>query len=241
MSSALPSFGDLLRTAWRLVQPRLRGLIILSLIPALPVFFLSFPRVVQSRVPLELALLLFIVAFVLTVVTRAGMFAYLGDPQIHGGRMALRRGWEIFAPYIWTEILVAVVVVVALLPGLLVGGWMLTASGQGALSSGTAALTAVVAVALLLPGIGAAVWYAFAPLAVAVGSKGGPAALALSSKLVRGHFWPVVARLLLWVIIQAAIARVVSPLPVLNWLVPYLVSLLGLAYFMALYQALRKV
>jgi len=259
MGSTLPSFGSLVRTAWDLSRPRLRGLIVLAVLPLVPLF-LFFP--VQSLTVLQrgvlvggepsvptswfqtLGIVVLIAAFALNKISAAGMFAYLADPRIHGGRAALRRGWQRWLPYLWTELLLAVIVAVAMAPGLLLGWWLVSFFSVNAVNPedlGLLFLALLAPAVLLLPGVAIAVRYAFAPLAVAVGSTAGPAALSLSSKMVQGHFWPVLGRLLLWILVQIIVVRMVSPLPILNWFVPYAISILGLAYLVALYQALRKV
>ena len=248
---ALPTFGSLVRTAWDSSRVRLRGLVLLSLLPLPPVLLLYLvawrvPSAAGSLVLPIVTVVTLLVALVLSKVSAVGMLAYLADPRIQGGRMALRRGWQRFLPYLWTEILVAAIALVVMIPGLLLGGWLVTSNGATVATAADAflfldVLLVVVVGCALLPGVLVAVRYAFAPLAVAIGSPPGPAALALSSTLVAGHYWRIVGLLALWVVVQVAIVRMVSPLPIVNWLVPYLVGIVGVAYFVALFGALRKV
>ncbi len=245
-----------------LVRHRLQGLAVLTLFPGVFLAFLSpwiavwsawFTAALRGMGVSGLPDLMHLVAlfgavavFVVWKISLAGSFAYLADPAVRGGRLALRRGWERWLPVALTELLISVIVAASMIPAVVVSFMSFAPRifGKAPAFLGpdpSAVLPGIfiLAISLGLP-MFLSVRYVFAPLVVAAGGQAGPAALAASEVVVRGNFWLILRFLILWVVVQFALTVVFAPLPMLQWLVPLALVVFGRAYLVALYRAFQK-
>jgi len=90
---------------------------------------------------------------------------------------------------------------------------------------------------LIIPGIIFSVWFGFATLFVVLGNLGPMDALKKSKSLVSGYFWPVVGRLLLFVLLGALVSIVLNLIPVIG---PIARILLVSPFFMLLHILLFR-
>lgn len=260
----LPTLSALFGTAFRLAGSRLGTLLPLALFPLVPLALFG-PFVAQVLVAAEeglfdpagvatrvspwtavLAFLGLIGSFVFSVASAAGMLTVLGRSADPGPRTAFREGVQSWVAFVWTQLLAALAVLAAAIPGLLVFWWaqrMLGAALNGSMAIRLLAL--LVPLLLMVPAFVVAVWYAFAVIPAARGEARGPTALAVSRRLVEGATGHVFGILLAWslaeVLLWALLALLLPGLTLLQGLVYYLTtSILGSAYLVAVYQALRR-
>lgn len=260
----LPPLSRLVHDAFLLARSRLGTLVSLALFPLIP-FVLFGPFVAQVLVAIEegmsgpadiatrispwtaaLAFLGLVLGFVVSVASAAGMFVALGKSADQGARAAFRDGTRAWFAFAWTQFLAALAVFATAVPGLFVFWWVQRVLGE-ALAGNLALRLLILLVPLLLvvPAFVVASWYAFALIPAARGETLGPAALAVSHRLVEGAVLHVFGLLLAWALAEVSfwvLLELLFPgLTLFKSLVHYLaVSILGSAYLVVVYQALRR-
>ncbi|HEY5672783.1 MAG TPA: hypothetical protein VIR78_03685 [Malonomonas sp.] len=97
---------------------------------------------------------------------------------------------------------------------------------------------------LIIPGIVFSVWFSFSHYILAEDGIGGLAALQKSQLLVRGHWWPVCARILLLLLVAVAVTTLAGRLPLIGATINFVLTLLlvpfSLLYFQRLYENLKS-
>lgn len=251
------AFSMEVRGAWNLFAPRWLDAVLIALTPLIPLLLLIpyiaerlFLRLngaggVPSSLPAALGLIGVFAAAVVSVIAKAALFILFRSPTRVRAADAIREGTRRFLPFLWTEALLSLLIAVALLPVALLVAWY-SVLGRPRMTTDPASLfladtaTALGVLVLFLPALALSVWFAFAPIAAAVrDARGGVEALGVSAGMVRGAFWPLVGRLLAWTVLVLVISAVVSPLPIANWLIPFLLTLLGGAFLIVLYREFR--
>ena len=261
MPSTLTPFHHELLSAWHVFRNRWATVVKLSLLPLVPLLFVLPALIDQSMLPPEnaaglganhtsqalmlIGMLGLLGSVILSTAAKAGIFITVARRDDLGARRALREGFRRFFPFLFTEILASLLVFLALLPFMFFTLWYTVGGGRTMLGeplTGEAVgiLMFAALLLLLIPGLLFAVWFAFAPLATVVkDAPGGIPALRESFRLVAGHSWDVLARLGGGGLLYLAATIAVSPLPIANWLLPFLLALYGTAFFIVIYRELR--
>lgn len=259
----LPSLSSLFRGALRLAWGRLGTLVALALFPLVPLTLAS-PFIVQLLIVQEagmvgaeatvvalwatlLAFLGVLLAFIGGIASVAGMIVALTAPVDPGPRAAFREGARRWLAVLWTQLLVAVAVLLAALP-LLAFLWWLGGSGAGvtlAAIPSTRILTVLLALLLAVPTFIVTVWYAFAFIPAARGEAWGVRALAVSHRLVHGATGQVFGLLLALVLFELLLSVLLLAffpgLSLFQSFTYYLATtVLEASYLVVLYRALRQ-
>lgn len=260
----LPHLSTLLRDAFRLAWSRVGTLAILASVPFLPLLLFS-PFIVQVLLAINegatnlpaigtyvspwtavLALLGLLLGFVVSVVSAAGIFLTLGSASDPGPRGALRLGAQRWVAFAWTWFLAIIAVALTLLPGVLLFWWartyFLSALDD---ASGLSAVMLLLSLLLVFPAFLVATWYAFSLIPAARGDAWGSDALRISHRLVEGAAGQIFGLLFAWVLFKllfSILLNIFFPgLPVFTGFVYYYVTtLLGSAYLVTIYHALRR-
>jgi hypothetical protein len=257
----LTTFTHQVQTSWRLFAARWRTAVKLALLPLVPLLF-GVPFLLErsallgsggfgpadvraSPLTTTVALLAVAAYAVVSLALKAGLFIALEAPTDIGARRALQRGFRRFFPFLWTELLTALLVAIAVLPTLLLHTWYTTVFRPEVTGLVVRAVTDALAVvgilALFFPALALAVSLAFGSLATAIGEAGaGVVALQWSARVVRGQFAGVWKRLVGWSVLTLVLAAAVSPLPIARWLVPFLLTILSFTFLVTVYKDLRR-
>lgn len=261
MNTTLLPFHQQLANAWKLFLHRWGSALIIQLFMIIP-GILMYPLVVQYLQALQEGIdpavvyqnsvygVSFVWGFVLLllvgVITSTALIILFAAQEkiffITAIISALRR----FVPVLYTSLLSAIAVVVALLPAFGLNYWYasMLRSGVAIDGSGIVALDAVVLVAviaLLIPAALVVVWSMYAPLLVALkASPTGFTAIMQSKHLVHGHLWQIVWRVLGTIVLFRIIGASVQSLNVASLLVPYVLAIVAIAYFVELYKELNE-
>lgn len=260
----LPHLSTLLRDAVRLAWSRAGTLAVLATAPFLPLLLFS-PFIVQVLLAVNegaadlsaivtyvspwtavLALLGLLLGFVVSVVSAAGIFLTLGGTGDPGPRAALRLGAQRWIAFFWTWLLSVATVALTLLPGMLLFWWARTfflSTLDG--TSGLSVVILIISLLLVFPAFLVATWYAFSLIPAARGDAWGSDALRISHRLVEGVTGQVFGLLFAWLLFELLFSIL------LNLLFPglplftgftyyYITTLLGSAYLVTIYHALRR-
>lgn len=261
----LPHFSTIVRDTFQLARARLGTLVVLSTVPFIPLLLFS-PFITQILFAVNegagsieavvayisfwtsiLALVGIILSFVASGVSTAAMLFALASSNDPGARKALRVGVERWLAVLFTSVLSALAVLLVMLPGILFLWWASVALNLSFAEgmSGFSVATLVVAVLLLLPALIVATWYAFSLIPAARGDAWGPDALRLSHRLVHGATVHVFGLLFVWMVLEfffSLLLNIFFPgLDLFQGFVHYYATtILGSAYLVTVYHALRK-
>lgn len=246
-----PTSHQLLQ-AWELFRSRWWTAVRVGLIPVIPliVALLLLARTTGARTGItpttSAAVIVFTVFYVATIPTRAGLFNLFARREHLGVREAFRLGLRRFWPFLWTELLLVFSIVLSLIPLLAFQSWFTAAGRSQVLAASGAMLTNTVALLgvllLSVPPVLLAVALSFAPLAAALeDGRGGIGALRRSFALVRSPsiFRKVAGRIILWIVLFIVICTAVEPFPFVQWIMPFVMALIGAAFLTVLYQELK--
>lgn len=258
--ATLTPFSHELSVAWRLLAARWQTAVKLALIPLLPLVLL-LPLLAEQSVSLTseglralniraaspfmagVALIGVIISLIFSIGTRAALFGLLAGPRETDVRKLLKAGFRRFFPFVFTELLVAIILIASFLPLMGFSFWYMNigraAASASVLLPAMETFAFAFTLALFVPPFILAVWFAFASLATAIGdARGGIAALEWSAGLVRGRWTRIMKRLAAWAVLSIVLSAAVSPLPVASWLIPLLLTLVGSAFLLAVYKEL---
>ncbi len=152
-----------------------------------------------------------------------------------------------YIPVLYTTILSAFIVTLSLIPAFALNYWYASFAETGATTISDTGIMAVdliviiALVALLIPAFIIMVWVMYAPLAVAL--KAAPAgftAIMFSKHLMHRHVWQVVWRMVGVMALFQIISASVSTLPYASYLVPFILTILALAFFVEVYKELHQ-
>jgi hypothetical protein len=151
-----------------------------------------------------------------------------------------------YIPVLYTSFLAAFAVIVSLIPALALNYWYGVFARQGATVTGNGvlavdAIVLIAVVALLVPSVIIAVWVMYAPLAVAL--KAAPAgftAIMFSKHLVHRHVWQITWRMIGTMVLFQIASASVSALPYVSFLVPFILSIIIIAFFVEIYKELHQ-
>ncbi|TSC72325.1 MAG: hypothetical protein G01um101438_643 [Parcubacteria group bacterium Gr01-1014_38] len=250
-----PISHELLR-AWKLFSSRWRTAVLVGLSPvivlaiALPILFAWARNTGSGTTPslflTMVGIAVLIVFYLATIPARAGLLNLFARHEgKFSAREALRIGLRRFWPFFGTELLIVIPIGLSLLPLLAFQGWFAGAARPALLASAgitvtnTLGLLGVLLLASLPMALSVAV--SFSPITAAVGdTSGGLSALKRSFALLRERkaFWKISGRLALWVVLFVVICTAVEPLPFVQWMMPFVMSLIGAAFLVTLYKEL---
>ena len=260
----LPRLSTHFADAFRLARGRLLTLFSLALYPLLPLALFS-PFIAQVFVAIGegaaspeeiaagvapwvvgLAVVGLLLSLVVSVASAAGMFIALGRGSDLGPRVAFSQGGRVWLHVTWTQVLAALAVAAMALPAILLSwlGQMMLASTLTE-NSMPHVLLFLILVLLILPALAVATWYAFAVIPAARGEAYGSTALTVSHQLVHGATVQVFGLLFAWTLFEflfwLLLAVLFPGLTLLQGVTYYFVtSILGAAYLVAVYNALRR-
>lgn len=258
----LPPLSALFAEACRLARDRLGTLLALALFPLVPLVLFA-PFMAEALVALQEGavvpgdILLFVspwtavMAFlgialsgIVTVASGAAMFSVLGRGADPGPRVAFRLGARVWLAVLWTQLLVFGAALAAAAPALLVT-WVAMTVGGGTTLRDSPLLAFLLALVLFFPVFVVITWYAFATIPAARGEVWGWRALAVSHRLVQGAGAQVFGLLLAWglfeLLLWLLLAALFPGLDLFRQLAFTLTAfILGSAYFVAVYNALRR-
>jgi hypothetical protein len=186
----------------------------------------------------------FLLLFLGVLVMSATMILFAAKKKLSFMTVIKEAIWR-YIPVLYTSVLAAFAVVVALIPAQALNMWYAAAarSGLDLSESGILAVDSIMVialVALLIPAAIVAAWVVYAPLATAV--KDAPAgftAMMYSKHLVHGHLWPVFWRMFGSLLLFQVISRSVDSLPMATTLVPFVLAIVTVAFFVEVYKELR--
>ncbi|MDP3685320.1 MAG: hypothetical protein Q8R32_00645 [bacterium] len=260
----LPHLSTLLRDACRLAWSRAGTLMVLVTVPFVPLLLFS-PFIVQVLLAVNqgatdltaivvyvspwtavLALLGLLLGFVVSIVSAAGIFLTLGGTGDPGPRAALRLGMERWITFAWTWLLAVAAVALALLPGVLLFWWaraffLFALDGAFGLSF----VILILSLLLVFPAFLVATWYALSLIPAARGDAWGSDALRISHRLVEGVTGQVFGLLFAWLLFEMLFSILLNMffpgLPLFTGFAYYYVTtIIGSAYLVTLYHALRR-
>ncbi len=258
-TTKLKSFPDELKGAWKLFQGQWTTAILLSLIPVIP-FLLTIPYLLKYAyalqaspapyIPIESTSILALIGLIGLVITaqisKAGLYILFSRGKGLTAKKAFKEGFQQFIPFVYTNILVLLTVVVLLIPALALHTWYGN-SMRVSIDVGINGIIAIdlfvlaVVTILALPAIYFAISFTFAPIMVATKTaKGGAPALKESYTLVSKKIFPVLFRLIGWGILYVILTRITSTLLIANWLVPFLMMIIGAAFLVIMYKELKS-
>lgn len=193
-----------------------------------------------------LALLGLLLGFIVSIVSAAGIFQTLAGTGDPGPRDALRLGVQRWIVVVWTWLLAVGAVTLALLPGLLLFWWARTfflAGFDG--MSGLSVVVLLLSLLLVFPAFIVATWYAFSIIPAARGDVWGSDALRISHRLVEGVTGQVFGLLFAWLLFELLFSILLNMffpgLPLfVGFTYYYVTTLLGSAYLVTIYHALRR-
>ena len=259
----LPHLSTLLRDACRLAWSRVGTLIALATVPFVPLLLFS-PFIVQVLLAMNqgatsldaivasvspwtsmLALLGLLLGFAVSVVSAAAIFLTLAGSSDPGPRAALRTGSERWIAFVWTWLLSVLAVALSVLPGMLFFWWARTFLQPALEGSGLSLFVLIVALLLVLPAFIVASWYGFSLIPAARGDAWGSDALRISHRLVAGvtgQVFGLLFALLLFELLFSLLLNLFFPgLPLfVGFTYYYVTTLLGSAYLVTIYHALRR-
>jgi len=257
-------FSHELARAWAVFRDRWVTAVKVALLP-FAALFLLLPYLVESaalrehalQLPaLDLALLtpsLFttvlaggslLAFFLASIVAKAALYHAFSAPEDPGAArayaLALRRFPSFFITTVFTVGLVTLFILAALAVFAYYRAFIRPTVLADAASAGMDTFVILLTLLLLLPVYGVALLVTFAPLIALRGdARGGISAVAASIALVRSRFWSVAGRFTGWGALFFALSAIVSPLPVAQWLLPSIATLVSYAFTVVLYEELR--
>lgn len=259
MTSSFPSFFEQLGGAWRLFIQRWGIAVVLQLlmiIPALLMIPLALTymsavnlgedvvtTIANSPYTVEFLMGFFGTIFFGILATTAMMIAFASKKKITL-MVALTSAAKRYIPVLYTSFLAGLAVAVAFIPAQLLNYWYsavgasLPVSGGGRTAVDVVVFVAVVA--LMIPAVIVSVWVMYAPLAVALKeTPSGLTAILFSKAMVHKHIWSIVWRMVGVLIFFEAVSISVSALPIAGAVVPLILVMLTVAFFVELYKELR--
>ncbi len=260
MSTLLP-FHTQLANAWKLFLHRW-GSAVLFQLPTLIPSVLMLPLATQYVIAVEQGIdpsivfrntsyaaqfwIGFILMILIGIYSASGMgILFAAKKKISFWTAAIAAAGR-FLPVLYTTILTLLATLAAFLPAIALNWWYRSFARAGAPLSegGIVALDAIIAialVALMIPAAIVAVWVMYAPLATAL--KAAPAgftSLMFSKHLVHGHFWQVFLKLVGSLVLFQVLSGSVSSLPYASTIVPFVLTIIIIAFFVELYKELQQ-
>lgn len=186
----------------------------------------------------------FLAFFLTSILAKAALYHAFSEPTDPGAVRAYALAVRRFPAFFVTTIFAVSLVALSILAALAVFAYYRVSLRPTILADATSAaadtFVILLTLLLLLPSYGVALLVAFAPLiALRRDARGGVQAIAASISLVRGHFWSVAGRFTVWGLLFFALSAIVSPLPVAQWLLPFIAALVSYAFTVVLYEELR--
>ncbi len=176
--------------------------------------------------------------------TTAMMIAFASKTKISLA-VALTSAVHQYIPVLYTSFLAGLAVVLALIPVQLLNYWYATMAYSGLTIDGSAvtalrAIMTIALVALMIPALIVVVWVMYAPLAVALKeTAGGFTAIMFAKHKVHKHVWQIVWRMVGAIVLFQIVTISVSTLPVASFVVPFVMMILIIAFFVGLYKEIR--
>lgn len=260
MATLLP-FHTQLANAWKLFLHRWGVAVVLQLLALIPGVLL-YPLVVEYRAAIDngvdptvvfqtsMYVTQFLIGFILLILL--GVFIAASTGILFAAQEKLsfyavvKATLVRYVPVLYTSILAAFAVVVSLIPALALNYWYTTFALGGIMvaGGGIAAVNAIMLiaiVALLIPAAIVATWVMYAPLVTALKSApAGFTALMSSKNLVQGHIWQVFWRMFGSLVLYQVVSMSVGSLPYASYLVPFILSIIIIAFFVELYKELQE-
>ena len=257
--TTLTSFSNELKKTWQLFQGQWTTAISLSLVPIIP-FLLTVPYLVEyaytyqlyptQNIPLgftSILAIIGIIAFVITAqIVKAGLYILFSRGKGFSARKAFKEGYDRLIPFIYTNILTILAITILLVPSIVLYTWYGNSIRSGLDMGQDGMITIdlfvlIILTILILPAIFFAISLTFAPILVATKAiKGGIPALKASNALVKKRFFPVFYRLLGWGVLYVILTHITSPLPIANWLTPFILTTIGTAFLITMYKELKE-
>jgi hypothetical protein len=254
-------FHTQLANAWKLFLSRWGSAVVLQLLILLPAVFM-YPLVIKYVRALEAGVnsssvfvispevTLFLVGFVLLVLVGAFIAAATGilfavKQKISLGKV-MTSTLVTYIPVVYTSVLSGLAVLITLIPALLLNYWygIFALGGAPVTEGGLLAVEAIVLiaiVALLIPAIIVATWVMYAPLGVALkATPAGFTAIMHAKHLVRHHVWQLVWRMVGSMVLFQVVSASVSTLPYASYIVPFVLSIIIMAFFVEMYKELQE-
>ncbi len=261
MSSQLLPFHTQIANAWKTFIHRWGSAVLIQLPMIIP-GILMYPLIVEYLAALDAgtdpALVFqttvygttflwgFVLFLLVGVLTTASLMILFVTKEKISFMTAITSAVKRYIPVLYTSILSAIAVLAALLPAYALNYWYYVAARTGLTldGNGIVALDAVIAiaiVALLIPAAIVAVWLMYAPLLTAVNaSPAGFTALVNSKRLVHGHLWQVLWRIIGASILVQIISMSVQSLYLASSLIPFIMGLIAIAFFVEIYKELHE-
>ncbi len=260
----LPTISGIFREALQLTRGRLWTLWTLALTPLVPgalvapfvaeVLFhveggITGPAQIAEAVApwtATLAVVGLVLGFIASVAATAATILVLTEPANPGVRSAFPRGLRRVVPVFWTQLLAVLAAAVAALPAVIFSWWTeQRAAASLAANPALGTFVQIVTILLFVPALIVALWYSVAVVPAARGETQGPAALAVSRRLVQGATGSVFGYFLAWILFEILLVLLLTlffpGLTLFQATTYYLVTTVGsTALVVALYNALRR-
>lgn len=260
MITLLP-FHTQVANAWRAFLHRWGSAVLIQLLMIIP-GILMYPLIVEYLTALNTGTdtafvfqttvygTMFVLGFVLlllvSVLTTTALMILFAASEKISFITALASALKRYIPVLYTSILSAIAIIGALLPAYALNYWYYAAARTGLTldGNGIVALDAVMLialVALLIPAAILAVWLMYAPLLTAINaSPAGFTALVNSKRLVHGHMWQVLWRIIGAGILFQLLSISTQTLYAASVVVPFILAIVTIAFFVEIYKELRE-
>lgn len=257
-TSSFNSLDKELFLAWRLFVRNWKPAVVISLLPAIPLFFL-LPLLIEmntvvveeyfvrsadiSAASIYTATLAVIATFIAWMYVRCCLFVLFSRGD--GGRKALKEGLRRFPSFLWTEVFILVIVFGLSIPAIMFWMWALEI-GWGELISQVGFTNAnfftyTTFGALVAPAVIVSMWFLFGPIGVAVGkTRGGMRALRHSISLVQGRWWSIFFRMVSLTAIVFVTRVILSPIPLASWIASFVLSIVLATFLVILHREALK-
>lgn len=255
-------FHTQLANAWKLFLSRWGSAVVLQLLILVPAVFMypmmnEYLAAVASGANIDAVFAtspnapLFLLGFLFLILVGAFIAAATGILFAVREKISLSKvitsTFSTYLGVLYTSILAGLAVIVSLVPALLLNYWygVFAQSGAPVTEGGLLAVDAIVLiaiVALLIPAVIVASWVMYAPLAVALkAAPAGVTAIMYTKHLVRHHVWQLVWRMVGAMALFQIVSASVSTLVYASYIVPFVLSIIIMAFFVEIYKELQEV
>ncbi|MDA1169469.1 MAG: hypothetical protein O3A36_03970 [bacterium] len=260
MTTLLP-FSTQLTNAWKLFLSRWGTAVVLQLFTLIPGIFMyplvseyvqanvngeNVNAVFQNSVYVNQFLFGFVLLMLIGIfVASATGVLFAAQKKVSLGAL-LTNTVKTYIAVLYTSMLSGLAVLFSIIPAMALYYWYVAFARGGSAVTGSAvmavdAIVLVALVALLIPAAIVATYVMYAPLAVALKvTSAGFTAIMHTKHLVAHHVWQLSWRIVGSIALFQIVSASVSTLPYASFFVPFVLSIVILAFFVELYKELQE-
>lgn len=260
MTTLLP-FSTQLTNGWKLFVSRWGVAVVLQLFTLIPGIFMyplvseyvrananggNVNAVFQNSVFVTQFLIGFVLLLLISVYVASATGVLFATRKKLSLWVLLVSTMRTYIPVLYTSILASLAVLISLIPAMALSYWYAAFARGGSPVDGSAvvavdAIVLIAIVALLIPAAIVATYVIYAPLAVALkATSAGFTAIMHTMHLVKHHVWGLVWRICGSIFLFQIVSESVRSLSYASYLVPFVLSIVILAFFVEIYKELRE-